>query len=181
LTSIENSLDKFPFDFFIGSVHHVHTVPIDYDTPLYRKARAISGGTDERLFEDYFDSQLSMLKVLKPPVVGHFDLVRLKSNDPERSFTQWPCVWGKILRNLDWIAEYGGILELNSASLRKGMSEPYPNAEICKVRRQMLSLLGPRVVQRTGQSTEENFRRNFSPGRGDFAYQMTATASTRLV
>ena len=111
----------------------MHTVPIDYDTPLYRKARAISGGTDERLFEDYFDSQLSMLEALKPPVVGHFDLIRLKSDDPERSFTQWPCVWEKILRNLDWIAEYGGIMELNSASLRKGMSEPYPNAEICKV------------------------------------------------
>jgi histidinol-phosphatase (PHP family) len=133
LTLIENYQARFPFDIFVGSVHHVHTVPIDYDTPLYRKARAISGGTDERLFEDYFDSQLSMLEALKPPVVGHFDLIRLKSDDPERSFTQWPCVWEKILRNLDWIAEYGGIMELNSASLRKGMSEPYPNAEICKV------------------------------------------------
>jgi histidinol-phosphatase (PHP family) len=154
LTLIENSLDKFPFDFFIGSVHHIHTVPIDYDVQLYRKARAISGGTDERLFEDYFDSQLSMLKVLKPPVVGHFDLIRLKSNDPERSFTHWPCVWEKILRNLDWIAEYGGIIELNSSSLRKGMSEPYPNAEICKVRCQMPGLLRPRAVGRTGDSTE---------------------------
>jgi len=133
LTLIENSLAKFPFDFFVGSVHHVHTVPIDYDTPLYRKARAMSGGSDERLFEDYFDNQLSMLEALKPPVVGHLDLIRLKSDDPERSFTQWPRVWEKILRNLDWIAEYGGIMELNSASLRKGMSEPYPNAEICKV------------------------------------------------
>jgi histidinol-phosphatase (PHP family) len=133
LTLIHNSLDKFPFDFFIGSVHHVHTIPIDYDLPFYRRAREIAGGTDEKLFEDYFDSQFDMLKALKPQVVGHFDLIRLKSDDPERSFSQWPGVWKKILRNLDWVAEYGGILELNSAGLRKGMKEPYPGEEICKV------------------------------------------------
>ncbi|EER40179.1 histidinol-phosphatase [Histoplasma capsulatum var. duboisii H88] len=132
LTWIQNSLARFPFDFFVGSVHHVHTIPIDYDTLLYQKARGIAGGTDERLFEDYFDAQLAMLKALNPPVVGHFDLIRLKSDDPERSFQQWPAVWEKILRNLDYVAEYGGILELNSASLRKGMTEPYPKAEICK-------------------------------------------------
>ncbi|KAJ9267621.1 hypothetical protein DTO212C5_5860 [Paecilomyces variotii] len=133
-TLIEKSLSTFPFEFFVGSVHHVHTIPIDYDIPMYEKARDIAGGSDEKLFEAYFDAQFDMLKRLKPPVVGHFDLIRLKSEDPERSFTQWPGVWRKILRNLDFIAEYGGLLELNSAALRKGMSEPYPKAEICKVR-----------------------------------------------
>jgi len=134
LTLIQRSLARFPFEFFVGSVHHVHTIPIDYDRAMYVQARDAAGGTDERLFEDYFDAQLDMLKQLKPLVVGHFDLIRLKSDDPERSFTQWPGVWKKILRNLDFIAAYGGMLELNSAALRKGMSEPYPKAEICKVR-----------------------------------------------
>jgi Histidinol phosphatase and related hydrolases of the PHP family len=114
----------------------MHTVPIDYDRPMYEKAREKAGGTDERLFEDYFDAQLDMLEQLKPPVVGHFDLIRLKSDDMECSFTTWPGVWSKILRNLDFIASYGGMLELNSAALRKGMTEPYPKAEICKVRTQ---------------------------------------------
>jgi histidinol-phosphatase (PHP family) len=130
---IERSLSRFPFEFFVGSVHHMHTVPIDYDRPMYEQARETAGGTDERLFEDYFDAQLDMLKQLKPLVVGHFDLIRLKSDDMERSFTTWPGVWSKILRNLDFIASYGGMLELNSAALRKGMTEPYPKAEICKV------------------------------------------------
>ncbi|KAJ5617552.1 hypothetical protein N7537_002666 [Penicillium hordei] len=129
---IERSLSRFPFEFFIGSIHHMHTVPIDYDRPMYEKAREKAGGTDERLFEDYFDAQLDMLEQLKPPVVGHFDLIRLKSDDMECSFTTWPGVWSKILRNLDFIASYGGMLELNSAALRKGMTEPYPKAEICK-------------------------------------------------
>ena len=74
-----------------------------------------------------------MLKALKPPIIGHFDLIRLKSADPERSFTTWDRVWQKILRNLEFIADYGGVYELKSAALMKRMSEPYPKAEICQV------------------------------------------------
>lgn len=132
---VETSMKAFPFEFFMGSLHHTRTVPIDYDREMYEKARDLTGGSDERLFEAYFDEQLDMLQQLKPLVVGHFDLIRLKSDDPERSFKQWPGVWQRILRNLDYVAGYGGILELNSAALRKGMSEPYPKAEICKVSR----------------------------------------------
>ena len=101
---------------------------------MYERAREKAGGTDERLFEDYFDAQFEMLTTMKPLVVGHFDLIRLKSDDPERSFRQWRGVWEKIMRNLEFVAGYGGMLELNSAALRKGMSEPYPKGEICRVR-----------------------------------------------
>ncbi|EPS30743.1 hypothetical protein POX_b02254 [Penicillium oxalicum] len=132
LTLINQSLSRLPFEFFVGSVHHMHTVPIDYDHEMYARAREIAGGSDERLFEDYFDAQLDMLRALKPPVVGHFDLIRLKSDDPERSFKTWPGVWSRILRNLDFVVEYGGLVEVNGAALRKGMSEPYPKAEICE-------------------------------------------------
>lgn len=113
-------------------MHHTHAIPIDYDRDMYLQARALAGGTDERVFEDYFDEQFIMLQQLRPLVVGHFDLIRLKSDDPNASFTQWPGVWSRILRNLALVAHQGGILELNSAALRKGMSEPYPKAEICK-------------------------------------------------
>ena len=134
LEGIQSLLKKYPFDLFIGSVHHVHSIPIDYDRKMYAEARKKSGGTDEQLAEDYFDLQYEMLKALEPPVVGHFDLIRLLSDDVEASFVQWTRVWSKILRNLDFIVGYGGLVELNSAALRKGMSEPYPKAEICKVR-----------------------------------------------
>jgi len=132
LSLIQALLERHDVDLFVGSVHHVYTVPIDFDHDLYHKARSMGDGTDERIFADYFDSQLEMLQALKPPVVGHFDLIRLKSDDPERSFRTWPRVWDKVQRNLQYIARYGGVLELNSASLRKGMSEPYPQVEICK-------------------------------------------------
>ena len=130
---IQQLLKKYSLDLFVGSVHHVHTIPIDYDHEMYKKARAKSGGSDEDLFSDYFDAQYEMLKELKPPIVGHFDLIRLKSDEPDANLMRWNIVWQKVLRNLSFISQYGGILELNSAALRKGLSEPYPTAEICKV------------------------------------------------
>jgi len=133
LELIRDLQKKYHFDLFVGSVHHVHTIPIDFDRAMYEDARAKSGGSDERLFEDYFDSQYEMLQALKPPVVGHFDLIRLYSVDPETSLQQWPGVWTRIMRNLQLVADYKGLLELNSSALRKGMSEPYPKVEICLV------------------------------------------------
>jgi histidinol-phosphatase (PHP family) len=132
-TIIRDLLGRYKFDVFVGSIHHVHTKPIDYDDETYHEARRLSGGSDQDIFEAYYDQQLDMLKALTPPIVGHFDLIRLKSDDPERDWTSMPAVWAKIVRNLDFIASYGGILELNSSAIRKGMSEPYPKAEICKV------------------------------------------------
>jgi histidinol-phosphatase (PHP family) len=133
LKLIQTLLGKHTFDFFVGSVHHVHTISIDFDRPKYEDARLKAGGTDERLFEDYFDSQYSMLQAIQPPVVGHFDLIRLLSDEREKGFKRWGGVWKRIQRNLEYVVSYGGVLELNSSALRKGMSEPYPCLEICEV------------------------------------------------
>lgn len=133
LAIVQRLLDRYKFDFFMGSLHHVHTVPIDFDHDMYYKARDIAGGSDEDIAKDYFDSQYEMLQALKPAVVGHFDLIRLKSDDPEKNWTTMPEVWSKMKRNLEFVAEYGGILELNSSAIRKGMTEPYPKAEVCQV------------------------------------------------
>ncbi|KAL9040595.1 MAG: hypothetical protein Q9180_001810 [Flavoplaca navasiana] len=129
---IQDLLTEYPLELFIGSVHHVHCVPIDYSIALFDEARNLSGGSNEKLFEDYFDLQYEMLTALKPPIVGHFDLIRLKSDEPNTNFAGMEGVQRRISRNLTFIANYGGVLELNSAALRKGLKEPYPNAEISK-------------------------------------------------
>jgi histidinol-phosphatase (PHP family) len=124
---------RFAFDFFVGSVHHVGGVPIDFDRPTYELARGRAGGGEEELFVRYFDEQFEMLAELRPAVVGHFDVVRLWSDEPDAGFGRWPRVWERIERNLRFVSEYGGLLELNSAALRKGLAEPYPNAQVCQV------------------------------------------------
>jgi histidinol-phosphatase (PHP family) len=135
LDLINLSLQSENLDFFVGSVHHVHTKPIDFDQAGYQAAKEIAGGSDQQIFGDYFDAQFAMLQATKPPVVGHFDLIRLKSENPERSFQEWQDVWARITRNLEFIVSYGGLLEINFSSLRKGMKEPYPKDEIAKVGR----------------------------------------------
>lgn len=115
-------------------MHHVHGVPIDYDATMFAAARDASvGGTEEKLYEDYYDLQYHMLQELKPRVVGHFDLIRLMSEDPGRDIRQWKGVWDRVIRNLKLAREQGGWLEVNSAALRKGLAEPYPCRIIAEV------------------------------------------------
>lgn len=122
-------------DYFIGSLHHVHSIPIDYDANMYAAAVKASskGGTEEGLFEDYYDLQYEMLKSLKPRVVGHFDLIRLMSSEPGRDLKEWKGVWEKVMRNLRTAKENGGWLECNTSALRKGLAEPYPCRQISEV------------------------------------------------
>lgn len=125
-------------DYFIGSVHHVHSIPIDFDARMFGLARDASGpadapGTEEQLYEDYYDLQFQMLQQLKPRIVGHFDLIRLLSEEPGRDIRQWKGVWERVVRNLELVAQQGGWLECNSSALRKGLAEPYPCRLISEV------------------------------------------------
>ena len=88
---------------------------------------------DELLHTAYYKTQLEMLKALRPPIVGHFDLIRYKSSDADANPRNPSRVWRAILHNLQFIADYGGVLELSSAAIRKKMEEPYPTQEICLV------------------------------------------------
>ncbi|KAL7800170.1 histidinol phosphate phosphatase H [Trichoderma ceciliae] len=117
-------------DYFIGSVHHVHSIPIDYDKAHYAAAVAAAGGLEERLYEDYYDLQYEMLRALRPRIIGHFDLIRLMSEEPARDVRRWQGVWQRIKRNLEHAVEMGAWLECNTAALRKGLEEPYPGRAI---------------------------------------------------
>ena len=138
---IGSLLSRHQLDIFVGSVHHVYGIPIDFDPETYaaalsrssERARDLNATNEELLFADYFDAQLEMLQALKPPIVGHFDLIRLLSSMPDASLKIYSRVWRKILRNLLFVTEYGGLLEINGSALRKGLKEPYPNSEICSV------------------------------------------------
>ncbi|KAL1836478.1 hypothetical protein VTJ49DRAFT_5080 [Mycothermus thermophilus] len=146
-------------EYVVGSLHHVRGVPIDFNREMYAAAvRACNGGggegsdggeeeyedsEEEALWMAYLDEQLAMLKAVKPRVVGHFDVVRLLSKQPQRDLrTAWgqgqgqgqgdDGVWSRVLRNLEAVREYGGWLECNTSALRKGLPEPYPKREIAE-------------------------------------------------
>lgn len=132
-------------DYVIGSVHHVHGLPIDYDAAMYADAarQAISlrsssidttsAQAQEWLQCDYYDLQHDMLRALEPRVVGHFDLIRLLAADPAADPRASPAVWERVMRNLNLVKAQGGWLECNTAALRKGLAEPYPCRAIAEV------------------------------------------------
>ncbi|CCH42519.1 putative histidinol-phosphatase [Wickerhamomyces ciferrii] len=134
-------LSKHHFDMTVGSVHFVKEFPIDYGRPKWESARDASGGL-RGLFKEYYALQSKVLTKLKPLIVGHFDLIRLFSHEDDLDETtgkflkdivienDWPEVWEQIVENLKFIKSYGGILELNSAAIRKGWSTPYPRTDI---------------------------------------------------
>lgn len=120
-------------DYFIGSLHHVNAIPIDYSREMYVDAMKSAGPDEESMYARYYDQQHEMLTALEPRVVGHFDLVRLMSENPGRDVRLWKGVWEKIVRNLEVVKGYGGLLECNSSALRKGLDEPYPCRPIAEV------------------------------------------------
>ncbi|KAF8531789.1 Polymerase/histidinol phosphatase-like protein [Trichophaea hybrida] len=129
--------ELYKFDFFIGSVHHVNSIPIDFNRELYQQARASvapDATEDHLLFGKYFDIQYEMLTQLRPAVIGHFDLIRLMATDGGNSdlMAYGNAVWDKVIRNLEFIKSYNGLIELNSSSMRKGWSTPYPGRDVCK-------------------------------------------------
>lgn len=132
--------EQYNLDLIVGSVHFVNNIPIDFNRELFLKAME-SSGSFRNLFKEYFECQYSMLVKIKPEIVGHFDLIRLMLTDEDYYNGKkvkevdiekdWPEIWQLIIRNIKFIESYGGLIELNSAAIRKGWDTPYPKLDIC--------------------------------------------------
>lgn len=132
-------------DLVVGSVHHINGIPLDFDRKTWEDAKASCSDDMEEYFSAYFELQYNLLVALKPEVVGHFDLIRLMLKESDEDLlgisylsenyieTYWPKVWKQVLRNIDFINSYGGLIELNSAAFRKGWDTPYPKRDIVRL------------------------------------------------
>ncbi len=122
-------------DYIVGSLHHVNGVGFDFNSDCYTEATAAAGGLDE-LYAVYFDQQLDLLQSITPPVVGHFDLIRLYDPDyPAR--IEKDSIWNRIERNLEYISKRGLVMDLNMRAFMKGADEPYPCRRIIKRAREL--------------------------------------------
>lgn len=120
---IPSLINTFQPDYIVGSVHFVADMGFDYSQEQYDKTVEALGGKVP-LYCEYFDQQYEMIKLLKPSVVGHFDLIRIF--DPGyRERLVHPEIMERIKRNLQLIKELDLIMDLNLRSLLKGADEPY--------------------------------------------------------
>ncbi|GAV55395.1 hypothetical protein ZYGR_0AV00260 [Zygosaccharomyces rouxii] len=140
--------------FCVGSVHHIRDIPIDFDQQGWNEALTACNNNLQTLLLSYFDLQYKMLTALKPLVVGHFDIYKLYlpptlridvktgyvSDEPTavpvsevQLIHLWDPVHKAVIRNLQFIETYGGLIEINTSALRKKLPEPYPGRDICQL------------------------------------------------
>lgn len=127
-------------DYIVGSVHHVHGIPIDFDEPTFLKALQVHGTKDgyTSLLHAYLDAQYEMLERLRPEIIGHFDLYRLFDPSapwyPECTTPHGREVLNKLKRNIHFASSYGALFETNSSAFRKGWKEEtYPGRVILQL------------------------------------------------
>jgi len=151
-------------DYIIGSVHHVESIPIDFDKATLERALDlfqldsdydnIQVDDDHSIFRKrahlrlilrYLDQQNQVIQHFHPEIIGHFDLCRLFQPDTpmtikaSRQITDSVCIEllkqidASVHKNIEFVCSYGGLFELNSASLRKGWKTPYPGEDILDI------------------------------------------------
>ncbi|KZV93316.1 histidinol phosphate phosphatase H [Exidia glandulosa HHB12029] len=130
-------------DYVVGSVHHVNSIPIDFDEATFQLALATASNLSdqpatsskdamwEQLTLDYLDAQYELMQRVKPQVIGHFDLCRLYN--PSYLFSISPTIWSKVERNVKYAISYGALFEANAAAFRKGWKSAYPGPDVAKL------------------------------------------------
>ncbi len=126
----EALLRKYKPDYFIGSVHHMRDEFFDVSKDQYDAIAKRIGGLVP-MYCEYFDTQFEQIETLRPPVIGHFDYIRIF--DPQYADTlQHPDVKARIERNLESIRAHNLILDFNVSALWEGGSEPSLSGWILK-------------------------------------------------
>jgi histidinol-phosphatase (PHP family) len=133
---------KGTVDYIVGSVHHVNTIPIDFDLPTFQRALSSMQCDSEQQYQEcflcaYFESQFEILRQFKPEVVGHFDLCRLYT--PTLQFSDYPQAQELMERNIDFAVGYGALFEVNSSAFKKGWMTAYPGEDALKVRQCLIA------------------------------------------
>ncbi|KAI6041585.1 Polymerase/histidinol phosphatase-like protein [Pisolithus marmoratus] len=128
-------------EYIVGSVHHVHGLPIDFDRATFddalrRFVPTIDADTPcashtDQFLSAYFDAQYTLLKRFRPEIIGHLDLCRLYN--PGLRFSEYPNAYKRLERNISFATSYGALFEFNAAALRKGWDTCYPGRDVVEL------------------------------------------------
>jgi histidinol-phosphatase (PHP family) len=139
LDRLHDLLKKFGdrVEYVVGSVHHVNSVPIDFDIATYHKSLHSLNSTSEKELQEiflctYFDAQYELFLRFQPEIIGHLDLCRLYN--PQLRISDYSLAWKKMERNIAYAVEYGGLFEVNASAFRKQWESPYPAKDVVEVK-----------------------------------------------
>ncbi|TIA69915.1 hypothetical protein E3P92_03324 [Wallemia ichthyophaga] len=143
-----------PIEYLVGSVHHVLETPIDFDSETFYKALQ-KAGSRQALYVEYYTRLLHLVKTLEPEVIGHIDLIRLY--EPHINLCEYEEAWKLIDAIVKHAAQYGGLIEINAAAIRKGWPTPYPASDILY----LVKTHGARLTLSDDTHTPENVGLNY--------------------
>ena len=112
------------WDYLIGSVHYI-TPDWDVDNPRHLKRWAEQ--PVEQVWQAYFEAYRRMVESCLFDFLAHPDLVKKFGHRPEGDLARF------YLPTLDALREAGGVLEINTAGLRKDVHEIYPSRQFLEL------------------------------------------------
>ena len=127
------------YDYWIASVHYIPFRGRFYSVDgkpeeLYALCQSAFGGDGLALARAYYDLLTAYAVSYRPPVIGHFDLIK-KNNARLSLFDSSSPAYEEIVRNsLRTIAKCGSMLEVNTGGMaRRYLQEPYPSSDILRI------------------------------------------------
>lgn len=115
--------ERYQAEYIVGSVHYVDEISIDSFIPDFEDALHAFGGL-EALACAYYERVAEMVYEMQPEIVGHFDLIRKFGY--RYGALDTPAIRSAARTALQEVKLRDGILDLNTAPLRRGFQEPYP-------------------------------------------------------
>jgi len=118
---------RWPFQFFVGSVHHVCYDGVDYcidwDRPRAAEALRIAG-SPQQLYLDYYEHLLELLSWRLAQVIGHLDLIKIFLEPADQVDT--PAIRAKVRGVLETMRDQHVALDVNCRGLIKPCRAIYP-------------------------------------------------------
>lgn len=124
---VQHYREKYHFDYIVGSVHYLHDTSIDgYSEREF--GELLKGlGSMEAVAVLYYQTVAEMAQAVRPEVIGHLDLIRLKATRLGMADqVATPRVRQAVEQALEAIRAVDARVEVNTSALRKGLDQPYP-------------------------------------------------------
>ncbi|KAJ2557767.1 hypothetical protein EV175_001146 [Coemansia sp. RSA 1933] len=121
---------QYDLDYYVGSVHHIDGMPLDFDEEGYNQIVAHFNGDRGAMFRRYFDQQLVLLQTVRPEIVGHMDLVRIFHPPNTEDPLARADIRALASRNIDYAIAYGAVFEINARAWKKNLRDAYPHRDL---------------------------------------------------
>ncbi|MCP8615285.1 histidinol-phosphatase HisJ family protein [Salirhabdus salicampi] len=121
---MEQFINRYPFDYVIGSVHWIGDWGIDLQ--IYRDEYEKRDLYEA--YEQYYDQIVTLAESKLFSFVGHIDLIKIFSYKPDDS----QFIEQQYDRVVEALATSGTCIEISTAGLRKPVGEIYPDPLLLK-------------------------------------------------